>query len=402
MLRVLSLVSRLKDRFDLRLITFVRETGERRFKQNAALLALREVFSQIHCVPKESTDLPRSAAPDLPEICREWYSPQMAARLAEAAQDADIVHIEFFQMAFYSWYVRDRPVVFTEHDTSHLSLRRSYFREWTGWSRLLKVREWLRVLRHHREVCSSFERIVTLTRADEARLRRIVPAGKLVHVPTGVDLGRFAFHPRRGGSDGERSARSPLLDGSRRGGAEIVFVGHYPHYPNEDAALWFCGEVLPILRQRRPEVRVLLVGSQPTERVRALAGPDVEVTGTVPDVRPYLERAAVFVAPLRLGFGVKGKVLEAFSAGAPVVATSTVAEGFPEAREGEHWLRADAPADFAREILRLIDDPELSARLARSARALVEDSYGWDPCAERLAGLYESLALRGKEAVVDA
>ena len=129
----------------------------------------------------------------------------------------------------------------------------------------------------------------------------------------------------------------------------MAYVGPYPHYPNEDAALWLCRKVLPRVRARAPAASVLLIGSAPTEPVLRLAGPGVEVTGTVPDIRAHLDRAKVFAAPVRLGFGIKGKVLEAFARGLPVVATTVVARGIPEFRPGMDLLVGGTPAACARE-----------------------------------------------------
>ncbi|MBI5239761.1 MAG: glycosyltransferase [Elusimicrobia bacterium] len=377
LLRIFSLVTRLADRYDFSLLTFVRRTGERRFQQNAAAMALGRLFSQVHAVPKESTELPSAAVPDLPRTAREWFSPEMAAALARLTGEGrvDLVHVEFLQMAFYSWYVKGVPAVLTEHDLSHLSLFRSYFREWTGLRRFAQVGEWLATRRYHREVCSRFDGLVALTPADRDLLRRGVPEGKVSLIPTCVDLERFSFRP-------EPEPGAPV---------DLAYVGHYPHYPNEDAAVWFCRRVLPLLRRERPGVTLSLIGSSPTDAVRALAGGGVEVTGTVPDVRPCLDRAKVFIAPVRLGFGVKGKVLEAFARGLPVVATSIVQGGIPEARPEEHLLVADSPRSWARQCRRLLEDAALRRRLAAAGRALAERHYAWGASCAKLDELYRSL-----------
>jgi glycosyltransferase involved in cell wall biosynthesis len=377
LLRIHSLVTRLAGRYDFSLLTFVRRTGERRFQQNAAAMALGRLFSQVHEIPKESTELPRAAAPDLPGTAREWFSPDMAGTLSRLTSEGsvDLVHIEFLQMAFYAWYVRGVPAVLTEHDLSHLSLFRSYFREWTGLGRLAHVGEWLATRRYHREVCSRFDGLVALTPGDRDLLRGAVPAARVSLIPTCVDLERFAFRDEPEGG----------------AAVDLAYVGHYPHYPNEDAALWFCRRVLPLIRRERPQTTLSLIGSSPTEAVRSLAGAGVEVTGTVPDVRPCLDRAKVFIAPVRLGFGVKGKVLEAFARGLPVVATSIVQRGIPESRPEEHLLTADGPRDFARQCLRLLGDAGLRRRLAAAGRALAERHYAWDASCSKLDSLYRSL-----------
>ena len=375
-LRIYSLAERLADRYDLSLLTFVRGTGEQRFQQNAAVMALGRLFSEVHTIPKETTELPLWAAPLLPQTAREWFSPEMASALSHLTSQGrvDVVHIEFLQMAFYSWYANGVPTVLTEHDLSHLSLFNSYFREWTGLQRWTRVGEWLQTRRYHGEVCRGFDRLVALTPGDRDMLSRAAP-GKVTLIPTCVDLERFSFRP-------EPADGAPI---------DLAYVGHYPHFPNEDAALWFCRRALPLIRRRRPQASLCLIGSSPTEAVSALAGPGIEVTGTVPDVRPHLDRAKVFIAPVRLGFGIKGKVLEAFARGLPVVATSTVQKGIPESRPEEHLLVADSPAAFARQSLRLLEDPALRRRMALKARELVEAHYAWKPSCDKLDAVYRGL-----------
>ncbi|MBI3551060.1 MAG: glycosyltransferase [Elusimicrobia bacterium] len=377
LLRIFSLAARLVDRYDFSLLTFVRKTGERRFQQNAAALALSKIFSEVHAIPKETTEVPRAAAPVLPQTAREWFSPELASSLSQLTSQGrvDLVHIEFLQMAFYAYYAKNVLTVLTEHDLSHLSLFNSYFREWTGLKRWTQIPQWLATRRYHREVCSRFDGLVALTPGDQALLGRAVPEAEVSLIPTCVDLERFAFRPEPDGG-------APV---------DFAYVGHYPHFPNEDAALWFCRETLPLIRRRRPQASLLLIGSSPTDPVRALSGPRVEVTGTVGDIRPSLDRAKIFVAPVRLGFGIKGKVLEAFARGLPVVATTVVQRGIPECRPEEHLLVADSPADFARQCLRLAEDPALRRRLAQSARELVERHYQWRASCDKLDALYRGL-----------
>jgi len=376
MIRVLTLARACAERADLSLLTFVRDSGERRFQQNAAAMALGRLFKEVHTVPLETTGLAPQACPDLPTIARDWYSPEMAARVRELSPRFDVVHIEFLSMAFYAHFVRGARKVLTEHDLSHLSLSRSYFREWAGPGRKSSVAEWRRVRSFHRDACRLYDRVVALTPGDLTLLRRSVPGVRTALIPTGVDCARFAFQPE--------SEAAPDQD--------FVFVGHYPHYPNEDAALWFTRRVLPLIRRVRPKARMALVGSSPTGAVSALAGNGVTVTGAVPDVRPWLDRARIFVAPVRLGFGVKGKVLEAFARGRAVVATRGVARGLAGAVPGRHLLAADSPREFADACLSLLERPGLRTGLAARGRALVERRCDWSLSCRLLSGLYEELA----------
>jgi len=156
----------------------------------------------------------------------------------------------------------------------------------------------------------------------------------------------------------------------------IVFTGAMDYWPNVDAVTWFAQEVLPALRSRWPAVRFSVVGRNPSPEVRGLAGEAVRVTGTVPDVRPWLQHAAVVVAPLRLARGVQNKVLEAMAMSCPVVAATRCAETI-DAEVGVHLVAASTQADYVREINALLGERDRAARLGCAARSRVVTHYGW-------------------------
>jgi glycosyltransferase involved in cell wall biosynthesis len=163
----------------------------------------------------------------------------------------------------------------------------------------------------------------------------------------------------------------------------------YP--PNEDAVLWFADRIWPSLRQRWPDLVFQIVGTRPTARVIALAGrAGIEVTGEVPDVRPYVEQALAFVVPLRSGGGTRLKILQAMAMGCPVISTRLGAEGL-NVNDGDNILFAEQPADFAARIEDLKSSPELASRLTGSARALVLQRYDWQSCLGALDHLYREL-----------
>jgi sugar transferase (PEP-CTERM/EpsH1 system associated) len=160
-------------------------------------------------------------------------------------------------------------------------------------------------------------------------------------------------------------------------GEEVpVFTGAMDYWPNIDAVTWFANDVLPQLRRRRPNLRFYIVGRAPTGAVQALASEAVIVTGTVPDVRPYLQHAAVGVAPLRLARGVQNKILEAMAMGRAVVAASSCVEALEVCR-GTEVVSAERAADYVREIEQLLDVPAAAHALGAAGRARVLESYTW-------------------------
>jgi sugar transferase (PEP-CTERM/EpsH1 system associated) len=166
-----------------------------------------------------------------------------------------------------------------------------------------------------------------------------------------------------------------------------VFVGALDYRPNVDGACWFCDEVWPALHAKRPEAKLYLVGRRPAPAVRRLAGrPGVELVGQVPDVRPYLARAAVSVVPLRLARGVQNKVLEALAMARPTVASPPALAGL-RAKPGTHLLSAVTPAEWVAAVLRLLDDDALARQLGAAGRRYTEEHHCWERCLEPFRSL---------------
>jgi len=172
---------------------------------------------------------------------------------------------------------------------------------------------------------------------------------------------------------------------------ELLFLGYFPHAPNPDGLLWFAREIWPIIHGATPDAKLTVVGSNPPDEVRDLAGIDgVDVVGYVPDVAPYLDRAALMVAPLRFGAGVKTKVVEAMASGLPVVTTSVGAQGL-EVTPGEHLMLADEPGAFARAVVELLGEPGRAERIGRAGRAAVSATCSPDAVAFRLEAMLASI-----------
>jgi polysaccharide biosynthesis protein PslH len=210
-----------------------------------------------------------------------------------------------------------------------------------------------------------------------ARDRRLVEAASgrtpVQVIPLGIRLGR---------------ALDPV-------GSEpaVVFVGSFVHPPNVDAARFLAREILPRVRSRRPETTAYIVGDAPPREVRELAGDSVVVTGRVPAVEPYLDRAAVVAAPVRLGGGMRVKVLDALGAGKAVVSTALGVSGL-SVEDGEHVLVRERPEEFAEAIAGLVASPDRRRELGRAARAWAETHTSWEATADAYERLYTSLVPR--------
>jgi polysaccharide biosynthesis protein PslH len=190
-------------------------------------------------------------------------------------------------------------------------------------------------------------------------------------IPNGIDLDYF---------DGRQEERQA---------ATLLFVGNYDYLPNVDAALVLAEQILPEVRRQMPEARLQLVGNAPPPKLLALQSDYLEVTGRVEDIRPYYAQATVFVCPLRIGAGIKNKLLEALAMRLPIVANALSIEGIA-AKHGETLLVAEIET-MAATIVKLLQDKGLQLRLSVNSRALIESHYSWQTVAEAYRQLYQSL-----------
>lgn len=211
--------------------------------------------------------------------------------------------------------------------------------------------------------------VTAVSERDAAQIRKLAPGARIEVVPSGADV--------RG---------VPFIDHRENRGDVLIFVGTLGYLPNRDAVSWLVNRILPLVRSSRPRLTARLVGSSVPISLQAIHGDGVEVIGLVPDVRPELGAADLFVAPLRAGAGTRLKLLEAFAAGIPVVATSIAAEGL-DAVDGIHLEIADDERAFADAIVRMLDDPARRAAMAGAARFLVENRYDWAVIGEQLESL---------------
>lgn len=217
-----------------------------------------------------------------------------------------------------------------------------------------------RFFAYERQIAHSFSHALVCTAIEKRAFERLIPGVPVSLVGNGVDLEYF------------RPAGKPKRP------ASIVFTGVMDYLPNVDAVSWFCDQVFPVVLEQVPAANFVICGSRPSPAVRRLAKRrGVTVTGRVPDTRPHLEEADVFVAPLRMARGVQNKVLEALAMGLPCV-TSTAAWSGTVIPQGEGILATDDPKEFADYVLRLLRDTDFRAAMARKARAAAEANYRWD------------------------
>lgn len=163
----------------------------------------------------------------------------------------------------------------------------------------------------------------------------------------------------------------------------VEFTGAMDYFPNEDGVVWFCSEILPLIHEKKNDVQFYIVGRNPTDRVRQLAGEHVVVTGGVDDIRPYIKHAQLAVIPLRMARGIQNKILEAISMGQAVVCTSTAFEGL-QFQPGRDIIVEDDPARFAKATLELLGDADRRTQMVASAQKVLKQHYSWSSNLDRM------------------
>ena len=251
------------------------------------------------------------------------------------------------------------PVMFFSHNVEYQILKRLAEAQLDPIRRGLLTIEWRKMRRYEAEICRK-ARLTVAVSAHDRDLHLADAAGAVIRdVPTGVDVSYFK------------------ANGTLENPVELVFTGSMDWHPNEDAIRHFINEILPAIRREVPHARLTVVGRNPSGSLRRDAEQaGVEVTGTVDDVRPYIDGAAVYVVPLRIGGGTRLKVFEALSMGKAVVSTGVGVEGLPLA-PGKHYLKADDPASFASAVVSLLRDPERRQALGDAGRQLTHERFAW-------------------------
>jgi glycosyltransferase involved in cell wall biosynthesis len=229
-----------------------------------------------------------------------------------------------------------------------------------------------RVKIYETEIARWFDRVTMVSSLDREYLLSINSDIPVSVVPMGVDL--EYFQPNSVGDE-----------------PNLLFTGIMQYFPNADAVQYFHREIFPLVKRAVPKAKFYIVGNSPTKKVVKLASDDdVTVTGRVDDVRPYFDKSAVFVCPLRSGSGMQTKILEAMAMEVPVVTTSLGFEAL-EATSGREIIVADGAEKFAREVIRLLKDKELRQTITQNAREFVESRYGWPSVVRRLDAVYEDI-----------
>jgi polysaccharide biosynthesis protein PslH len=301
---------------------------------------------------------------------------EFAARLQRLVDEGrfDIVQVEFAQMAAFRLRRdagRRHRTVLDEHNIEFDIVRRTATAEVSPARRAYSAVDWRKLKREEQAAWRRFDGVALTSERDARMLLQLEPRTRHAVVPNGVDI--ELFRP---------SAAAPEEN-------NLLFFGAMNYYPNRQGIDFFLQQVFPLVLARRPGTKLWIVGPGADDLMK-FRGPNVEVTGFVDAVEPYIDRAAAVVVPLRLGGGTRLKIVEAMSKAKAIISTNIGAEGI-DVVHGEHALLADEPQDFANQVERVLSDRELAARLGSSARDLAVSRYSWPALVRGLEGFYDQL-----------
>ena len=335
----------------------------------------RDFFRHIELIPEArrggAAYLRRLSDPSLrfANSANMSFSPRFWQAISDRLQrvDYDVVHC-FGSVSVYEYYplFADKPCLITPYESYALYLQSAAGQGQLGARLRLPI-----VRRFERWMYTPYDRTVVIAEKDRQVLLSLQPKLAVDVIPNGIELERFPWQ-------GEGRERQTLL-----------FVGNFEYPPNQDAARLLVDGVLPQIWRELPEAKLRLVGNNPPDWLKERADARIEVTGRVPEVQPYLAKATAFVCPLRIGAGLKNKLLEALARGIPVVATALSLDGI-NVTDGESAIIAELD-EMADATMKLLSDEGLRRRLSQRGRQLVESDYTWQRTASRYEQLYAEI-----------
>lgn len=286
----------------------------------------------------------------------------------------DVLHTEFSHLGPV-WTPPGMRKVCDAHNVEYDVFARQAESSPSAFRRAHYKLEWFKLKRDETRWAAAQDALITTSDRDRDVFARDV-ATPIFVVPNGVDSAYFRPAPE--------AVAEPH---------SIVFTGAMNYVPNYDGIGWFVEAVLPKIAAKVPDVKLYVVGKEPPPQIQKLASQQVVVTGRVDDVRPYVDRCAAYVVPLRMGGGTRLKVVEAMAMRRPMVSTRIGAEGI-EVEHGKTVLFGDTPDEFAEQTVKLLQEPALQKKLSHAAYALMQEKYEWSVIGKRLDAVYATLQAR--------
>lgn len=337
-----------------------------------------------------------------PFLMKKYYSDEGVYEISFLLKDHsfNVVHVEGYYLMQLLPSILNIPVLLVEHNIEYLlDLQRFLLsRTSTSNNRFSFWQEYYRTFLWERRAWNLASKVVTLTKEEETTVRRLEPNIEVVMIPNGSDhklsiSDGLELLPSSNNSTNNIKEHNTTLSAIHDSSPSILFVGNFAYDPNVDAALYFSTEIFPIVLKQVPNVRLFLVGNSPPTEIRQLALPKhshIEVTGYVNNLDPFYKASAVVVCPLRIGGGVKVKLLEAIRAGKAIVTTSVGAQGLNRS-DNRAICICDKKLEFANTVIKFLKDPEARDQQEKNALRFSKTLPGWDQVIEEYVSCYNEM-----------
>jgi glycosyltransferase involved in cell wall biosynthesis len=314
-----------------------------------------------------------------------WYRQSRSNELKQLIQnlldrrDFDVFQIEYASMGFQD-FETDALRILDAHNVEYDNFRRMSTLKWSKLRKSFYYREYKKCFTEEINAFKQQDALFVTSEPDGALIARDVPDIPRFVVPNGVDMAYF------------KSKEDPIEPFS------IVFTGAMKYVPNFEGMIWFLDEIFPLIKKKIPEAKIWIVGTSPPPRLKAYQSDDVIITGFVDDVRPYVDKASVFVVPLRMGSGTRLKVMEALAMQKPVVSTSIGCEGI-EVEDDRHLMIRDDPEEFAEAVIELFKNKKMRQKFVDNGYDLVRQKYDWQVIGQSIENAFETLTKKNRMAV---
>jgi len=355
---------------------------------SADLLAREQAQEYCHelvCVPHHQrekfskgfyAELLFNLASRFPYAIKKYESPSMRRQIIERANNGtfDVVICDFLAPSINVPRDLSCPSILFQHNVEAMIWKRHFEVQGNPVKKIYLRQQWRKMQKFEKDTCRRFDSVIAVSKEDSEQMRKEYSVNALFEVPTGVDTDFFT-----------PSGKEVIQPHN------VVFTGSMDWLPNEDAIRYYTDQILPLIRRSLPDATLTVVGRNPNPGLVELSRKDtsIAVTGRVEDVRPYMERAAAYVVPLRIGGGTRLKIFEAMAMEKAIVSTSVGAEGLP-VRNGQELFIADTPETFAAAVVDLLMNPPLARRMGQHARRTVCERFGWNGVAKRFAEICEA------------
>jgi sugar transferase (PEP-CTERM/EpsH1 system associated) len=352
-------------------VEYIRFSPDKKFSLKFYLSLLRNLFSKH------------------PYVINKYKDARVEDKISEYIRQkkTDIILCDFLEMTPNCINIENFPKVLFQHNVETEIWRRHFEVNENPLKKGYLYLEYQKFFKYEKNACSKFDDVLVVSESDGRILENQYKVSHTTLIPTGVDIEFFKPNPEKIEPE------------------NIVFVGSMDWLPNQDAVDYFVKSIYPKIKANRPDVRFYIVGRRPPEHIRMLSERDnsITVTGTVDDIRPFVDEASVYVVPIRIGGGTRIKIFEAMAQKKTIVSTTVGAEGLP-LTDGKHIVIKDQPDDFAQAVLELMENRDEALRLGENGYKLVTEKYNWEKVAQRFSDALENVLnkSRGRAAVGDS